>query len=235
MIGLPKISTLLLLRILVARRYIVREHDGYRLIRLPGEVSAGQPGDQPAWSTLLRLAAPALVEAAIAGNESTFLAVLTPTGRVRYLSKLLPLERELKYDRDIQLDRIPHHVASGLALLAALPGPAMEDYLTALTPESHDAADRAIQAARCDGIAVNLIGWIEGAAGVAVAVLDPSGHPVTVVNLAGPASRVRANLPVLERAARAAAARIARDLERLTPRLPKPLSARECQPPEPPL
>ncbi len=225
MASLPKSSTLLLLRTLEARRYVVREPAGYRLVRLPGEVHAAEPGGQPAWGTLLRLSGPALADAALAANESAFLAVLTPAGRIRYLSKLLPPGRELKYDRDITVDRIPHHVASGLALLAALPGPAADDYLAALPPEDPapgSAARRAIQLARRDGIAINLTGRVDGAAGVAVAVLDPAGRPVAAVNLAGPADRVRSNLAVLDRAARDASARITQDIARLVPRSAKP-------------
>ncbi|MGI4942548.1 MAG: helix-turn-helix domain-containing protein [Janthinobacterium lividum] len=230
MIGLPKSSTLLLLRTLEARGYAVREAEGYRLIRLPGEVSAVQPGEQAAWGTLRRLATPALAEAVAVAKESAFLAVLTPANRVRYLSKLLPPGQELKYDRDINQDRIPHHVASGLALLAALPGQDIEHYLCTLAPddpEPRQTADRAIRTAQRNGIAVNLKGRMEGAAGVAVAVLDPAGHAIAAVNLAGPADRVRANLPALERAARAAAAQIAHELGRLIPRHRPPATGPE--------
>ena len=220
--GLPKSSTLLLLRTLEARRYVVREAEGYRLVRLPGEVPAGSHGERLAWGTLVRLATPALTEAAAATNESAFLAVLTGASRVRYLCKMLPFRQEMKYDRNIDVDRIPHHVASGLALLAGLSDAAAEAYVSGIEagdPVPRDAARHAIETVRRSGVAVNMAGRVEGAAGVAVTVRDSSAHAVAAVNLAGPAARVRAGLPALTQAAREAASRIGNELARFAPRV----------------
>ena len=227
MVELPKSSTLLLLRTLEARRYVVRDQGGYRLVRLPGEISA----ERPSWGIVLRLAEPWLSKAVEATGESGFIAVFTEASRVRYLNKILPSTRELKYDRDITIDRTPHQVASGLALLAAMSGCAIERYLAALpladvtaqvpvptqNPDDPDTVRASIQAARAAGIAANLAGRVDGAAGVAVAILGPAGQPVAAVNLAGPSNRVRANLSVLKQQARDAAARIGEELARRTP------------------
>jgi IclR family transcriptional regulator, acetate operon repressor len=223
MVDLPKSSTLLLLRTLEARRYVVRDQAGYRLVRLPGEISA----ERPSWGTVLRLAEPWLREAVEATGESGFIAVFTEASHVRYLNKILPSTRELKYDRDISVDRTPHRVASGLALLAAMPGCSVERYLAALPvaavpppvpdPDHPGTVSASIQAVRAAGIAVNLAGRVDGAAGVAVAILGPAGEPVAAVNLAGPANRVRANLSVLKQAAQNAATRIGLELARRTP------------------
>lgn len=220
--GLPKSSTLLLLRTLEARRYVVREADGYRLVRLPGEVPAGAHGERLAWGTLVRLATPALTEAAAATNESAFLAVLTGASRVRYLCKMLPTRQEMKYDRNIDVDRVPHHVASGVALLAGLSDAAVEAYVAGIEegdPVPRDAARRAIETVRRSGVAVNMAGLVEGAAGVAVTVRDSASYAVAAVNLAGPVARVRAGLPALTEAAREAASRIGIELARFAPRL----------------
>lgn len=219
MVDLPKSSTLMLIRTLQQRGYLSRDDAGhYRIVRLPGEGSA----ETPAWGTLLRLATPWLTSAVAAVGESGFIAVLTRDGRIRYLNKLLPAARELKYDRDITVDRIAHQVASGLALLAALPETQIEAYLAALPPQSTgpdrpDAVRAAIGAVRASGIAVNLAGRVDGAAGVAVAILDPAGHPVAAVNLAGPVDRIKAQLPAIKRAAQTAAGGIGEALARRTP------------------
>jgi IclR family acetate operon transcriptional repressor len=219
MVDLPKSSTLMLIRTLQQRGYLARDNAGsYRLIRLPGE---GSP-DSPAWGTLLRLATPWLSEAVAAIGESGFIAMLTADGHVHYLNKILPVARELKYDRDISVDRITHQVASGLALLAASPAGRVEEYLAALPPQSvgpdrPETVRAAIEAVRASGIAVNLAGRVEGAAGVAVAILDPDGHPIAAVNLAGPADRIKAELPAIKQAAQTAAARIGEALARRTP------------------
>lgn len=219
--GLPKSSTLLLLRTLEARRYVVREADGYRLVRLPGEVPAGAPGERLAWGTLVRLATPALTDAAAATNESAFLAVMTEASHVRYLCKMLPARQEMKYDRNIDVDRVPHHVASGVALLAGLSAAAAEAYVAGIEeddPVPRDVARQAIETVRRSGVAVNMAGLVEGAAGVAVTVRDSAAYAVAAVNLAGPVARVRAGLPALTEAAREAASRIGTELARFAPR-----------------
>ena len=220
MVDLPKSSTLMLIRTLQQRGYLARDDAGsYCLVRLPGEGSA----ERPAWGTMVRLATPWLTEAVAAVGESGFIAVLSDDVHVRYLTKILPASRELKYDRNIGVDRIAHQVASGLALLAALPDERVERYLAALPPQSASGPDQpdairaAIGAVRASGIAVNLAGRVEGAAGVAVAILGPAGQPVAAVNLAGPVDRIKAELPALSRAAQTAAARIGEALARRTP------------------
>jgi DNA-binding IclR family transcriptional regulator len=218
-VSLPKSSTLMLVRTLEKRGYVSRDSAGeYRLARLPGEDSF----NRATWGTLVRIATPWLAEAVATTRESGFIAVLSDDSHVRYLNKILPAARELKYDRDISVDRIAHHVSSGLALLAAEPDERIEAYVAALPPHG-DGPDRAeavrtaILAARASGIAVNLQGRVEGAAGVAAVIRDPRGLPLAAVNLAGPRERVTAALPVLDQAVREAAAGIEQALARRTP------------------
>ena len=210
MVGLPKSSALLLLRTLEARRYIVHERGGYRLVRLPGEAAAGSP----AWGTLVRIAMPLLHAAVEAMGESGFIAVLTEAGQVRYLCKILPAARELKYDRDIAADRTLHHVSSGMALLAVMPDSAVAAYVAALRSDDPVVVKAGVMAARSEGVAVNLKGRIEGAAGVAAVIPGVLG---AAVNLAGPAERIRDRLPALKIAVRDLATGIGEALARRTP------------------
>lgn len=193
-LDLPKSSTLLLLRALVERHYVERLSNGrYRLVRLPGEASAGRQ----AWSTILRVAEPLLQKAFEESAETGFIAVLDG-GRIRYLNKLLPA-REIRYDRDITHLRPAHKVASGMVLLAALTPDELAAYLADLpAEEARDPAVReAIERARRDGYAANLNGVVEGAAGVAAAIHDGDGRVVAAVNISGPRDRLNAHLDLV--------------------------------------
>ena len=109
-----------------------------------------------------------------------------------------------------------------MALLAGLSDAAAEAYVGAIEegdPVPRDAARRAIETVRRSGVAVNMAGLVEGAAGVAVTVRDSATYAVAAVNLAGPVARVRAGLPTLTEAAREAASRIGTELARFAPRL----------------
>lgn len=190
-LALPKSSTLLLLRALVERRYVERLPSGrYRLVRLPGEASAGRE----AWGTVLRIAEPHLRAAVAEAQETGFVAVLDGA-QIRYLNKLLPA-REVRYDRDISHPRIAHNVASGMVLLAALSDEALAAYFAALPAEAAVGAEirDGIERARRDGYAVNLKGVVEGAAGVAAPIRDGDGRVVAAVNISGPRDRIIAHL-----------------------------------------
>lgn len=204
--NLPKSSTLMLLRTLESRGYVDRVQTGaYRVIRLPGENSRLQP----AWTTLVRIATPWLTEAVSTTQESGFLAVFSDDAHIRYLNKILPASRELKYDRNIQIDRCAHQVSSGLALLAAACAKRVERYLSQLPP-TLEAADQAktvraaIEHARLSDVVVTLSDAVEGAAGVASVVRDRNGRALAAINLAGPVDRVATSLPALSRATRVA-------------------------------
>ncbi len=76
----------------------------------------------------------------------------------------------MKDDRNTALDRVPHHVASGVVLLARLSDAAAETYVSGIgddDPVPRAKAWRVIRVTRRDGTAVSLSGRIEGAASVA--------------------------------------------------------------------
>lgn len=214
-LDLPKSSTLLLFTALVEGGYAERGGDGrYRLVRLPGEPSAGRQ----AWGTLLRVAEPYLRQAVAEAQESGFVAVLTDGMRIRYLNKLLP-DREIRYDRDIANDRTPHHVASGLAILGALPEAQLERYLSTLdakaTGTDHPDQVRArIAKVRADGFAINLKGRVDGASGVAAPILDADHQVIGAINLSGPTDRVVNNVDAVARVAKRTAAQVSEEIAR---------------------
>ncbi|WP_026869986.1 IclR family transcriptional regulator [Inquilinus limosus] len=208
-LDLPKSSTLLLLRMLVERRYAERLADGrYRLIRLPGERSEGRE----AWNLLLRLAAPHLGRAVEESGESVFVAVLDGD-EIRYLNKLLPA-REIQYDRNIVPTRVAHQVSSGVVLLASLPAGELEAYCgrLGLDPEQRRELLARVDAAARDGFYFNAKGVVEGASGIAAPIVDGAGRALAALNISGPHPRVAANLPRITRAALAGAQAISAEL-----------------------
>ncbi|MBW8726752.1 MAG: helix-turn-helix domain-containing protein [Inquilinus limosus] len=208
-LDLPKSSTLLLLRLLVERRYAERLADGrYRLVRLPGD----RPEGREAWNALLRLAAPHLDRAVEESGESVFVAVLDGDA-IRYLNKLLPA-REIQYDRNIGPTRIPHQVSSGVALLSSLPAEALEAYCgrLGLDPGQRRELLSRTEATAREGFHFNPQGVVEGASGVAAPILDGTGRAVAALNISGPHPRVVANLPKITRAVLAGAQAISAEL-----------------------
>ncbi|WP_316978207.1 IclR family transcriptional regulator [Shumkonia mesophila] len=222
-LDLPKSSTLLLFNALVEGGYAERGSDGrYRLVRLPGEPT----GERRAWGTLLRVAEPHLRRAVAEARESGFVAVLTDGLCIRYLNKLLP-DREIRYDRDITNDRTAHHVASGLAILSALPEEQFERYLSTLdasaTGADHPDQVRArVAKVRADGFAINLKGRVDGASGVAAPILDADRRAIGAINLSGPTDRVVGNVDAVARVAKRTAAQVSEEMARRATAVRKP-------------
>ena len=196
-LDVPKSSGLLLLKLLVKRNYVERLPDNrYRLVRLPGESVEGAAS----WGTLVRLADRHLSEAVASVGESGFIAVLE-AGRIRYLNKILP-QREIRYDRDITPTRLPHQVASGQVFLADFGPAALDEYgqEVGLSDAEQASLEALLEVVRRDGVAVNLNGIVEGAAGAAAAVRDADGRVIAAVNISGPRERFLANLDAVKAA-----------------------------------
>jgi len=215
-LDLPKSSVRLLLTTLVEEGYVTREGDGgYLLRRLPGERQDGA-----VWPSLVRNASPVIWELVGTLRESGFIGVLVGS-RVRYLTKILP-DREVVYNRNITVERIPHQTASGLAILSALSVEEIEHYLsTSDDPELRKgkAAVNLLRAtlvsARNRGVASNMRGVFDGAAGAAAPVLNKAGRPIGAINISGPLERVKENLPAIERAVAEAAQRVTDSMVRM--------------------
>lgn len=130
--------------------------------------------------------------------------------------------REIRYDRNIAVDRIAHHVASGIAILSSMTDGEIEDYIVvaarsgAFKRDERDAVMKAIATARESRVAINLRGRVDGASGVAAAVVDGDGRPIAAVNISGPSERVEAGLEhivdVVATSARLASQALARRL-----------------------
>lgn len=214
-LNIPKSSAVLLLRLLVDRGYIHRLPDNrYELIRLPGEGGTGRV----TWGTILRLAERHLIEAVSTVEETGFVAVFD-NNRIRYLNKILP-KREIRYDRDIVPSRLPHHVASGIIILAHFLPEELEQYFTEvqLPLDQQAALLEVLQKARQDGFYVNNNGVVEGAAGAAAPVHDAQGKVVAAINISGPRDRFIKELDLIKEAVVNVAAAVSMDLAHRTKR-----------------
>lgn len=208
-LGMPKSSTLDLLRLLVGAGYVERLANGrYRLLRLPGEARLGNP----AWGTLMRHAEAPLRGAVDATGESGFVAVLDEGNAIRYLCKFLP-RREIRYDRDTSMARLAHQVASGIVLLGRLDEDNLRDYAARERDAGRLDGDAAaliakVRAAREAGYHFNELGVVEGAGGMAAPIRDRDGAIVAALNISGPASRLALNAPAIRTATVACAREI---------------------------
>ncbi|MES1924654.1 IclR family transcriptional regulator C-terminal domain-containing protein [Salinisphaera sp. T31B1] len=208
-LDLPKSSALSLFRLLTEQGYARRGTDGrYVLLRLPGEASA----ERRRWGVLKRQAQAPLQAAVDTLGESGFIAVLEDDLNVRYLLKLLPA-REIRYDRDITIERRPHRVSSGLILLGGLSDDdiaayAAQEAQAGRLDEPTKALIKRIHTAREAGIQSNPRGVVEGAAGVAAPITDGQGRIVAALNVAGPADRLAEDIGRVERVVREAASAV---------------------------
>lgn len=194
-LGLPKSSTLELLRTLVSLKYVTRHESGrYSLIRLPGQPDA--LGHK--LGTVTRIIEPLLLGLVENTGESVYLAELTDGRRIRYFKGYLP-DREIRYDRDTSHERIAHQVSSGIILLGGLNVSELKEYARKEAeqfkqPDLKEKILECVQNASDEGFAINLEGAIEGASGVAVPVINKNGQYIMAINVAGLKERFVANL-----------------------------------------
>lgn len=204
--GWPKSTTHLLLQSLVNFGYMEQlSNQGYKLVRLPGEFTK----ENSSWGTLLRIAQPFLDEAVNSTQETGCIAVLTEELKLRYLNKILP-NREIRYDRDILTDRIPHQVASGLVLLSGFNQTKLNLYIKVFDLDSNsiEKLNHELTQIQKNKYSLNLLGTVEGAAGVAAPIFDRNGQIIAAANISGLKERVVKNQATIIEATQHAAAQI---------------------------
>ena len=151
-------------------------------------------------------------------NETATMSVLVGSARI-YLDQVTPM-RDVKMV--VQLGRpFPLHAgASSKALLAFLPEPERENYLTgqhlsALTPRTLTDPVRLRQeldTIRQAGYAVSFGERDVSAGSVAAPVFDHTGHPVGVISVSGPVERFSAEVSQSSRAVVEATRQLSRRL-----------------------
>jgi DNA-binding IclR family transcriptional regulator len=187
--SMPKSSTLMLLRTLVARGY-VRRNDSDRYL-LSEEFRAGAFG----WlgvpfANLTALARPIMQTLSLELGESMTFGIVASPGYARLLAKVTA-EVEIRWDSDMTRQLPMYCTAVGRALLSAMPEKQRADHLKAapikaLTPNTVTSPARLkamLQEAGKQGYAVVMEEFALGGTGVAVPVLDENGRPVAALNV----------------------------------------------------
>ena len=215
-LGIPKSSTLMLLRTLERRGYLV--HDGERY--LPDPVWQDDEHSAGCWigghtMRLIRTAEPVMRDLVDRLQETAVLGVPTTDNDVRVVANILsPLA--VRYDRT-RVTVIPAYcTALGQAMLAFQPDEAVEQYiqrcpfepLTDRTITDAAAFRERLSQIRANGWAVNLEERFIGAVGIAVPILG-AGKVVGALNLGTVTARFRRRQRDIIAALQAGAAAIA--------------------------
>jgi len=212
-LSLPKSSTAALLNTLAARGYVVRDGTAYRLKAAFRE--GGWAGGDMA--RLMRFAPAAMKKAVERTRESAFLGVLTLEQTVRYVSKVVS-PQEVRYDGGLQHDRPAYCTSIGQVFLASFSDAQLDEYLKAIPRTRISSATvtdvgelrRIIRTVRERGYAESRNGHVEGASGVAAAILNEDGAVVAAITLAAPTARFDREYADLVAAVRDASAEVTR-------------------------
>lgn len=206
-LGLPKSSTLGLLRTLHVRGYLLREADDvYRLndiVRRDGFARHGR---------LLRVGPPVMRALANDIGETVILGMQGAVGMVRLIAKEAA-KREVRFDIELPRQEPAYCTAIGLALLATQDDAQVDKALAAMPREqltectvTDEAAIRArIAEVRSSGVAVVEDGLVTGATGIATLIPLSSHQPLAALNVGCVSARFPGNRDRIVAALREAA------------------------------
>lgn len=214
LIEAPKSSTLMLLRTLVDRSYVERDHsDRYRISSVLGGHELGWIGGQKA--LLVRKAMPVMRQLTERVRETSLLATLTPDKQVRLLTKVVS-PREIRYDAILTKLNPAHQIASGRVQLAYLPAREIRAYIAKwakakVSPTLRvdpQALRRDLAEVRSAGFALAIDQWEAGATGVSAPIFDAGGGVCAAITIGAVTARFLADREEIVAAVRAAATEI---------------------------
>ena len=209
-LGLPKSSTLGLLRTLHGRGYLVREADDmYRLndiVRRDGFARHGR---------LLRVAPPTMRALADELGETVILAIMGSPGMVRLIAKEVA-SREVRFDVDLPRQEPAYCTAIGRVLLGAQGDAQIAAALDAVprapvtdaTLTDEQAIRARIAAARDSGLSIVEDELVLGATGVAALIPRTGQQTLAALNVGCISARFTTNRERIVGALQAAAAAI---------------------------
>lgn len=200
---LPKSSTLMLLRTLVARGYVVRGNDDlYVLNETFRKHGFGWGGSR--FARLVATARPVMESLCQKLGETVLLGVLGEDGRVRLLAKAIA-RQDIRYDVDITTRLPAYCTAMGRVLLGSLPRDRQTVILeatrrTKLTPDTVvdlDSLYRLIAGAATRGHAIVEEEFALGGTGVAAPVFGSNGRAAGVLDVACVTTRFQAKRQIV--------------------------------------
>jgi IclR family pca regulon transcriptional regulator len=193
--SMPKSSTLMLLRTLVARGYVQRTHGD--LYVLTEEFRTGAFGWQGVpFANLAALAQPVMQALSRSLGESVIFGVMAAPGYARLLSKVIS-DEEIRWDSELGVQIPLYCTAVGRALLAPMSAAERAAHLAAVPLKAvtqHTITDAARICSMLDEIAqqgYNIVmeEFALGGTGVAAPVLNAQGRPVAALNVSCVTSR----------------------------------------------
>jgi DNA-binding IclR family transcriptional regulator len=193
--SMPKSSTLMLLRTLVARGYVQRT-DADRYV-LTEEFRTGAFGWQGVpFANLAAMAQPQMQRLVNSLHESVTFGVMAAPGYARLLSKVVS-DEEIRWDSALGVQIPLYCTANGRALLAPLSPAEREVHLAAAPMKQytpHTVTDKARIASMLDEIAqqgytIVMEEFALGGTGVAAPILNNKGRPVGALNVSCVTSR----------------------------------------------
>ena len=193
--SMPKSSTLMLLRTLVARGYVQRTPTDHYV--LTEEFRTGAYGWQGVpFASLAALAQPVMQSLSRSLGESVVFGVMASPGYARLLSKVIS-DEEIRWDSELGIQLPMYCTAVGRSLLAPLSASERAAHLSAvpmkaLTPLT--VTDAARISSMLDEIAqqgynVVMEEFALGGTGVAAPVVNAQGRPVGALNISCVTSR----------------------------------------------
>ncbi|TCP30341.1 IclR family transcriptional regulator [Sphingomonas sp. BK235] len=194
-LGLPKSSTLGLLRTLHGRGYLVREADDlYKLndiVRRDGFARHGR---------LLRVAPPAMRALADELGETVILAITGSPGMVRLIAKEVAT-REVRFDVDLPRQEPAYCTAIGRVLLGAQDDAQVATALAAVprrqvtdaTLTDQQAIEERIAEARRSGVSIVEDELVLGATGIAALIPRTGQQTLAALNVGCISARFNAN------------------------------------------
>ncbi|MBR0641703.1 IclR family transcriptional regulator [Plastoroseomonas hellenica] len=207
----PKTTLLGLLRGLAAEGYAVQANGVWRLgpeaYGLARAILAGQQD-----GGLGTAGRPLLERLAEETGESAMLSVLAPDRSAMVYTEKVESRTALRFSASVGDHRPIHCTASGRVMLAYLPPPWPEEFLSKarLTPLTRTSVTdrrslrRIVAEVREQGYAVTLGEATEGVVGIAAPVFDARGEVVAAIVLAAPLVRAQPKLAGLARQVRRA-------------------------------
>lgn len=197
----PKSSLLLLLRPLVAHKYLVHASGRYELgpsiFQLSAEVLAS--------AGITRILRPYIEELAARCDESVFLAMIDKEAKTVTYVDSIDSRQAIRYSVPIGTKRPLHVSAAGKVLFAFQDGDWRKKYLktarlkpmTGKPLPERAAFEAELDQIRAAGIAVSIGEAVAGAAGIAAPVVKADGTANYALMIAAPSDRLVQSMPAL--------------------------------------
>jgi DNA-binding IclR family transcriptional regulator len=213
-VKVPKTSLFALLKALQQADYVTFEREHYSLGREAHRLGRAIVGGH----ALAAIARPVLEQLGKATRETIILCALSSDRRHVVYVDVVEAESFLRFSVGVGTTRPLYAPASGHAVLSAMPAREREAYIdsetferfTPRTVATRTALRAAIATAKREGCAMTVDGSVDGAIGIAAAVLDREGQVAGALVIAAPTARIADRVEEIKARVKDGAAAISR-------------------------